>query len=111
MTEVIYMPETMDIVVRGHSGSAEKGEDLVCAACSTLANTLKAVFQIQEAMQGYTSENAETARFHAWVDLATPLAAQAFVVMETIATGYEALAEQYPDYVSFKVVTEGGEEA
>ena len=106
MTEVIYMPETMDIVVRGHSGSAEKGEDLVCAACSTLANTLKAVFQIQGDMKGYTTENAETARFHAWVDPETPLKAQAFVVMETIATGYAALEEQYPAYVTFKVITE-----
>ena len=110
MTKVTYWPERMEILVDGHSGSAEKGEDLICAAVSALASTLQAVFAVQKDMHGDTLWNTERPFFHAWVKSDTELRAQAFVVMETIATGYAALAEQYPAYVSFEVITEEEEE-
>ena len=106
MIKVTYWPASMDILVEGHAGSAEKGEDLICAAASALANTLEAVFDIQKDMHGRVNRNEATPFFHAWVYKDSHLPAQAFVVMETIATGYAALAEQYPDYVTFEVITE-----
>lgn len=110
MTKVHYYPKTLDLIVKGHAGQAEKGEDLVCAACSTLANTLEAVFQVQKDMHGVVVRNEKTAQFHAFIHRnECQLMAQAFVVMETIATGYAALAEQFPDYVEFEVITEEGE--
>lgn len=111
MTKVQYYPKTLDLIVTGHAGQAEKGEDLVCAACSTLANTLEAVFQIQKDMHGVVVRNDLTAPlFHAFIYRnECQLMAQAFVVMETIATGYAALAEQFPEYVEFEVITEEGE--
>ena len=110
MTRITYWPERMEILVDGHAGSAEKGEDLICAAISTLANTLQAVLTIQDEMHGGTVWNKEKPFFHAWVKSDTDLKAQAFVIMETIATGYAVLAEQSPEYVTFEVITEEEEE-
>lgn len=110
MIRIKYWPETLDILVEGHAGSAEKGEDLICAAASALANTLEAVFDVQEDMLGCAVRKKEIPSFHAWIEPETQLLAQAFVVMETIATGYRALAEEYPEYVTFEVITEEEEE-
>ena len=106
MTEIRYWPDELMIEVQGHAGAGEKGEDLVCAAASMLAMTLQQVFLVQDQMQGFTRRGPDEARFKAWVDKSSPLLAQAFVVMETIATGYAALAEQFPDHVSFEVIGE-----
>lgn len=40
MTKVTCEPQSFRITIEGHSGSAPKGEDLVCAAASMLGLTL-----------------------------------------------------------------------
>lgn len=113
MTDVKYWPEDLMIEVQGHAGAGEKGEDLVCAAASTLASTLEQVFLMQDQMEGISQREPDKARFRAWVNKTSPLLAQAFVVMETIATGFAALANEFPDHVAFDVITdkEEGENA
>lgn len=111
MTKVIYNPDTMDLIVSGHAGSAEKGEDLVCAAVSALTNTLEQVFLVQDSMEGHVMRKAgERPFFHAWIPKGSPLLAQGMVVMETIATGLLALSEQFPAFVEFELRERGEED-
>lgn len=54
MINVAYRCEdgTLTLRMRGHSGSAPAGEDLVCAACTALAYTLaQAVLDAEEQME------------------------------------------------------------
>jgi len=116
MTEVIYNPDTLDLIVTGHAGSGKPGEDVVCAAVSTLTNTLEQVFLVQDQMEGHimrkagNEKNGNQPIFHAWIPKGSPLLAQGIVVMETIATGLLALSEQFPDHVSFDLRERGEEE-
>lgn len=52
MIRVTYGPEKWSVTVEGHSGSAPKGEDLICAAATiltlTLAETVEAVCEERE---------------------------------------------------------------
>lgn len=109
MTRVEYSPDEMRIEVKGHAGGGQIGEDLVCAAVSALTGTLEEVFLVQHDMQGFIQKQSEGPVFRAWVQGTSPLKAQAFVVMETIATGLAALAEQFPECVSFEITGDGEE--
>lgn len=106
MTNISYWPDDLIIKISGHAGAGEKGEDLVCAAVSALATTIEQVFLVQDQMQGHIAKIPETATITAWVPKCSPLLAQAFVVMETVATGLAAIAEQFPEFVSFEIIGE-----
>ena len=110
MTQVTYKPDIPDLVVEGHAGQAEKGEDLVCAAVSALTNTLEQTLLIQTSVVSFVLKNKEKARFHAYISEKSPLRAQAIVIFETIATGLLALAEEFPEYVKFDIQQEEEEE-
>ena len=105
MIEVIYYREHNRVTVTGHAKSDEYGKDLVCAAASALALTLGANVG-HMADSGYVTEpivkieegNAEIscvpkARYKASVK-------QVFM---SICVGFEILADQYKDYISFAV--------
>ena len=42
MIEITYTKAENKVVIRGHAGAGKKGEDIVCAGLSALANTLAA---------------------------------------------------------------------
>lgn len=115
MIKVRYNTACNRVTVQGHAGAAPKGEDLVCSAASILVHTLAAnvwcmeqahlcsgaVVDIKEgfaevsckaisgkvsckARRGY--ENAVSSMFHA------------------VCIGFEVLAENYPENVSFILV-------
>lgn len=103
MTKIIYRPDDLDLVVEGHAGKAKKGEDLVCAAVSTLTMTLEQTLKVQSDIISFVMKNSEKARFRAYVSDNSPLRAQAVVIFETIATGLLALAEEFPEFVKFDI--------
>lgn len=80
----------LSLTVDGHSGSAPRGEDLVCAAVSILIQTLA------EELRGVNSYELETGHFKCYV----PEEDEACVMFA--ADGLRLLSEQYPDYVDFK---------
>ena len=105
MIEIRFKPETMAVKVSGHAGQAEKGKDIVCSAVSALFYTLaKAVMDSEEALEeepviitndgdGFVSckpkkEYEGTIQRTYW----------------TILTGFDLLAQEYKDYVSFAVI-------
>ena len=104
MTTVKYDRPGLCMEIRGHAGAAPAGEDLVCAAASMLAWTLVDVV-------------SETAEYYAHVEIredGASITARAspdyeledicYAVYDTIGTGFEILAEKYPEYVSYEMI-------
>lgn len=106
MIEIKFKPETMMVKVTGHAGQAEKGKDIVCSAVSILFYTLAQAVMDSEDMlveepvvtiddgNGYVSckpkeEYDATMQRTYW----------------TILTGFELVAQEYKEYVSFEVVS------
>ena len=94
--------------LNGHSGYAEEGSDIICAAVSILAftciNSLESVCRIHPAVEGETpgrmkvtlpSEMTEAQRHDAQV------------ILSVLQQGLRDLAESYPNYVQLSIVNGG----
>ena len=89
----------------GHSGYAERGQDIVCAAASMLAMTLikrvekmyKAGWVNDDIVISFDPEGTEVSCIAA-DDEAFGELARAYL---TISDGYGILSEHYPDHVKF----------
>ena len=101
MIQVAYERESHRLTVKGHAQSAVKGKDLICAAVSTLVFTLaQNIYELED--KGFLTEHvvkldegdAELAcdgQYHRCYKL----------VFDTICTGLELLAAEYPDNVIY----------
>lgn len=98
------------IQVYGHARSAPKGEDLVCCAASTLIYTAaQSALDLYEqgALRQFPdtildSGNAQVAA------LALPETIEKVAQMfRTVATGFDMLARQYPEYLVYRETVNG----
>ena len=101
MIQVSYEREQHRLTVQGHAQSAEKGKDLICAAVSILVFTLaQNIYELGD--KGFLAEyvvrldegDAELAcdgEYHRCYKL----------VFDTICTGLELLATDFPEHVTF----------
>lgn len=90
MTKVTCEPQSYRITIEGHSGSAPKGEDLVCAAASILGLTLA------EYVEGMCRERIVEVREGFICVQGDKNTAQAF---DVIRCGFRMLAELEPEHV------------
>lgn len=96
------------LTVKGHAGSAPKGEDLVCASATILAYTVAQIAQEMRKkgkLKGKPcielGEGEATVMLRCRDDDAYADAKQTFSVIET---GYALLAHNYPQFVDIKSV-------
>lgn len=84
------------ISVKGHAGFAPHGQDIVCAAISTLLQTFT------ESVDKLTNDkiNAKMAAGNATVKYRN-LSEQGKLLMSSFLLGVEMIAEAYPLYVKF----------
>lgn len=105
MIEAIYWKNHNRLTVRGHAYSAEEGKDLVCAGASTLAVTLATNVRVLVEM-GYARDPIiELDKGEAIVQC-TPLrkySQSVGQVFRSVCVGFEILAVQYPEYISYQV--------
>lgn len=104
MIEIIYRPEQYMVTIRGHARSAEKGEDLVCAAVSALVNTLRCnAFQLEKAGAARI-DSFRLAEGVAELRLAPRARYRHIVrmVQDAVCLGFDFLGSEYPDYVHFE---------
>lgn len=91
--------------VRGHAGSADKGEDLICSAASILVHTLAAnVEHMQEA--GIVTKVTKDIRDGDAVIGCVAAKGYGSTVASTyqsVCVGFEILASKFPEYISFKI--------
>lgn len=95
--------------VRGHSDFAEEGQDIVCAAVSTLVQA--AVVGIEEILQ--IDPGRVRVQGHYMVELPAMIppdrAAKAYFLMETVYRSFRGISEGYPGYIFFEEVLGVGE--
>ncbi len=84
MIEVVCCEKSGKIIVSGHAGAAEYGNDLVCAAASMLAIAAKKAFG---------DEKVRLESGHAELEL------QSEDAVRVIMAGYEWLEDNCPQYV------------
>lgn len=85
--------------IKGHAGAGEYGQDIVCAAASILMLTLEEALErrrelFQPVIEKRPGEAVIYGRAGGWAGEGRR------GIMETVFTGYELLAEGYPDSVS-----------
>lgn len=105
MIKVTYDRKHNRVVIKGHAHSGETGHDLVCAAVSGLVYTLAANITHAKA-NGYLRTGpvklevgdaeircAPRSRYKATMTL----------IFDAICAGFELLAKQYPDNISYEI--------
>ncbi len=105
MIEISYGRDASGFIrklsVSGHSGYAEAGGDIVCAAVSALTQTAAIALE-----NGVTQADEEAAFLAIELPNHLPLNEMhdAQVIMRAILGGLAAIAEEYPRYVSIREV-------
>ena len=82
------------ITINGHAGYAPQGQDIVCAAISTLAQTLIA------SIEALTEDAIQYEISPGWVEIKYgKLSANAELLIASFFVGVEMIADEYPDNV------------
>lgn len=94
MTKITYYEDhdEISLEIKGHAGFAKKGEDLVCAAVSTLGQTLVIYLNIDNDKFDYSIRDG-----YLWC---YAKGSNAKTALHVIMAGLHTLAENYPDHVS-----------
>lgn len=106
MIEITYDRSNNRVRILGHAGAGEKGEDVVCAGVSALAQTLAAnVRHWQES--GKLKKEADISLSYgegliSW-DPKHGYEAETRQVAVAICAGFELIAVELPQYVSFRM--------
>lgn len=86
--------------VKGHAGFGPKGEDIVCAAVSALAQTAVLSLQEQVAAETEVSIGEGMLQCHLPASLSPAAQDKARVIMRTIELGLKAMAGDYKEYIA-----------
>lgn len=106
MIKVVYHRDLNRVDMQGHALSAEKGQDLVCASASILIYTLASfVTNMKEARQSYNPK-IDLREGDAVIACEPPSRYKGAVtlVFDSICGGFELLARDYPDNISYEVI-------
>lgn len=102
MINVAYRCEdgTLTLRMRGHSGSAPAGEDLVCAACTALAYTLaQCVRDAEDQLETPPVIDLRDGFGKIACKPKTVYLPGLMVAYQTVYRGYEVLAHNYPQFI------------
>ena len=105
MTKARMYWKGLELVLKGHANSAEKGKDLVCCAESMLTQALLQTLIDMEKEKKTSMNWAGSQRSGTLCIRATPAEGQEEViraVFRVCVTGLRMLAEQYPEYIELK---------
>ena len=105
MIQAIYYRNYNRLTVTGHANSAEPGHDLVCASASMLAYTLAAnvanmadAGHVRQPIIENTVGNTEIS-----CNPKHNLKNTVTMVFDSICVGFELLAHDYPEYISYEI--------
>lgn len=95
MIEVHIMQDSL--MVKGHAGYAPSGQDIVCAAISTLVQVFIA------SMEQLTTDNlkCDISAGNAVIRYRN-LTESAHILLDSFFIGIRAVADEYPDYVKIE---------
>lgn len=105
MIQAIYYRKYNRLTVTGHAGAAEPGHDLVCASASMLAYTLAAnvanMADAGQVRQPIIKNNAGDTEISC--NPRHNLKATVTLVFDSVCVGFELLAHDYPEYISYEI--------
>ena len=105
MIRIVYYRNLNRVGIEGHAKSGESGHDLICASVSILAYTLAAFVQnMKEANQVYNPKT-ELTEGEALISCTPPgkYKNSVTLVFDGICGGFELLARDYPNNVTFEM--------
>lgn len=111
MTKVEIFKDSENNIIRykvsGHSGYADKGEDIVCAAVSVLAQTvlisLVKVSDIKEKdLDFYLNDEMGILDVNIPKSIDDITKKEAQIILKTFEVGIKSIIESYPEYVTLK---------
>lgn len=105
MIEVVYHRKYSRLTVKGHAYSGEQGHDLVCSAASMLAYTL-AVNVANLTDNGHARDpviKLEPGDAEISCKPNTRFKSASALVFESVCVGFEVLAHDYPDNISYEI--------
>ncbi len=108
MVKVIYHRDRNRVSVTGHAQSGEVGHDLVCASVTILVYTLASFVQNMKNAKQVYNPTAELKEGDALIscDPPTKYKNSVTLVFDSICGGFDILAKNYPDNVSFEMFGE-----
>lgn len=105
MIHVVYHRMYNRLTVEGHAQSGEAGHDLVCASASILAYTLAA--NVKELVRtGQAAEQTvelQAGRAEVSCKPHCRLKTVVSIIFDTVCVGFELLAKDYPEYITYSV--------
>lgn len=108
MINITFNPQTLELEVTGHAGQAEQGKDIVCSAVSMLFYTLAdSLNKSEEMLKKHAIIKMENGNGYLKCRPKKEYQGNITLMYWTILNGYQLLAEEYPQYITFKVI--GGE--
>lgn len=107
MIKAEYSPNDSKLIIEGHAEQNIIGKDVICAGISTLTQTFACVCKSMD-KAGWTTKPAKIAMENGRAVLqAYPRTHTCFVArckLDGIAEGFVFMAENFPEYISFKIV-------
>lgn len=104
MINITFNPKDLELNIEGHAQHGKKGEDIVCAAISTLFYTLgEALYQLEDAMESpiVFEDNDGKGRVKCFPK--EKYKGNITSTYWTILVGMEMVANNYPKNVTFQV--------
>lgn len=90
--------------ISGHAGYAPHGQDIVCAAASFLAITVINSLELQLGAEGRVKSEDGYLSYQLPEALTQEQWHTAQIILQTLATGFQNLKEEYPKYISIQNV-------
>lgn len=105
MIKIIYHRDKNRVSIEGHAESGEKGHDLVCASVSILAYTLSSFVMNAGAAKQADNIKTDLGEGEALISCEVPPKYKDAItlVFDAICAGFELLAMDYPDNVSYEM--------
>lgn len=106
MITVIYHRDLNRVSMEGHAHSGDAGHDLVCASASILAYTLAAFVENMRAAGQTKYPTVELKEGSALIscNVSGRYKSSVTLAFDTVCAGFELLAKNYPDNLSFEVI-------
>ena len=105
MIKVVYRRKNHRLTITGHANSGEVGHDLVCASASILAYTLAAnVENMTKAKKaGNPIISLSEGNANVYCKAKQGYRNVITLVYDSVCVGFELLAKNYPDYLSYEI--------
>ena len=105
MIKVVYHRNRNRVEVTGHAQSGEVGHDLVCASASTLVYTLASFVENMKVAKQVYNPKTDLKEGDALISCDPPNRYKGSVtlVFDSICGGFELLARDYPDNISYEI--------